>query len=94
METIGKKITEITPTRGLAAEFGTATTVLICSKLGMPVSTTHTSVGNVIGVGYARGLEALNFAIIGRIMVMWVVSLPAAAVLTIIFYQFLALLLR
>ncbi|MFQ6093518.1 MAG: inorganic phosphate transporter [bacterium] len=94
METIGKRITEITPTRGFAAEFGTATTVLICSKLGMPVSTTHTSVGNVIGVGFARGLAALNFAVIGRIIFMWIISLPAAAGLTILIFKLLVLLLR
>jgi len=94
METIGKKITEITPTRGFAAEFGTATTVLICSKLGMPVSTTHTSVGNIIGVGYARGLAALDFSIIGRIIVMWLISLPAAAGLTIVFFKLLLFIFR
>src|SRR5262249_37595878 len=58
--TIGKKITELTPTRGFAAEFGAATTVLIASRLGMPISTTHTLVGAVIGVGLARGIEALD----------------------------------
>ena len=93
METVGKKITEITPTRGFSAEFGTATTVLIFSKLGMPVSTTHACIGNVIGVGCARGLTALNFAVIGRIILMWIVSLPAAAILTIIFFKLLVLIL-
>ncbi|UCE19799.1 MAG: inorganic phosphate transporter [Gemmatimonadota bacterium] len=93
METVGKKITEITPTRGFSAEFGTATTVLIFSKLGMPVSTTHACIGNVIGVGCARGLAALNFAVVGRIILMWIVSLPAAAVLTIVFFKLLVFIL-
>jgi PiT family inorganic phosphate transporter len=94
METVGKKITEITPTRGFSAEFGTATTVLIFSKLGMPVSTTHACIGNVIGVGCARGWAALNFGVIGRILFMWIVSLPAAAALTIIFFKILTIILR
>ena len=55
METVGKKITELTPSRGFAAEFGAATTIVLASKLGLPVSTTHTLVGAVIGVGFARG---------------------------------------
>ena len=94
METVGKKITEITPTRGFSAEFGTATTVLIFSKLGMPVSTTHACIGNVIGVGCARGLAALDFAVVGRIIFMWIVSLPTAALLTIIIFKLLILILR
>ena len=77
--TIGKKITELTPTRGFSAEFGAATTVLIASRLGMPVSTTHVLVGAVIGVGLARGMGALNFRIIGRIVNSWIVTLPLAA---------------
>ena len=60
IETIGKKITELTPTRGFSAEFGAATTILLASKLGLPISTTHALVGAVFGVGMARGLKALN----------------------------------
>ncbi|MBN1355183.1 inorganic phosphate transporter [bacterium] len=86
METIGKKITYITPTRGFAAEFGTATTVLLCSQLGMPVSTTHTSVGNVIGVGLARGLGGINLKIIRKILEGWLYTLPAAGFLSAIIY--------
>ena len=86
METVGERITEITPTRGFSAEFSTATTVLICSKLGMPVSTTHVLVGSVIGVGFARGISALNLNVIKNIFISWVLTLPAAAILTIIIY--------
>ena len=86
METVGERITEITPTRGVSAEFSTATTVLICSKLGMPVSTTHVLVGSVIGVGFARGISALNLNVIKNIFISWVLTLPAAAILTIIIY--------
>jgi len=83
VETMGKKITAITPTRGFAAEFGTATTVLLCSRLGMPVSTTHVAVGNIIGVGLARGMSAINLNVIKNIFLAWVISLPAAAVFSI-----------
>jgi PiT family inorganic phosphate transporter len=79
IRTIGSKITDITPTRGFSAEFGAATTVLICSKLGLPISTTHTLVGAVIGVGFAGGLAALDLRIIGKIIVSWLVTLPIAA---------------
>ncbi len=86
METVGKKITAITPTRGFAAEFGTATTVLLCSRLGMPVSTTHVAVGNIIGVGLARGISAINLDIIKKIFSAWIISLPAAALFSIGLY--------
>ncbi|MGB8951706.1 MAG: inorganic phosphate transporter [Candidatus Aminicenantales bacterium] len=92
METVGKKITAITPTRGFAAEFGTATTVLICSRLGMPVSTTHVCVGNVIGVGLARGISAIDLSVIKKIFFAWFVSVPAAALFSIAFYFVLRLL--
>lgn len=78
METVGKKITSITPTRGFSAEFGTAVTVLLCSRLGMPVSTTHVAVGNIIGVGLAGGISALNLAVIKKIFYAWILSVPAA----------------
>ncbi|HUG40924.1 MAG TPA: inorganic phosphate transporter [Longimicrobiales bacterium] len=76
--TIGKQITEMTPTRGFAAEFGAATTVLIASRLGLPVSTTHTLVGAVIGVGFAQGIAALNLRVIRNIVGSWLATLPAA----------------
>lgn len=82
MDTIGKKITEITPTRGFSAEFGAATAVLLFSRLGMPVSTTHVSVGTVMGVGLARGIRAINLRVIRYIIISWVLTLPIAGALT------------
>ena len=81
METIGSKITDITPTRGFAAEFGAATTILIFSMpfLAVPVSTTHTLVGAVVGVGLAGGAKAVDFRVFGKIAASWVASVPAAA---------------
>jgi inorganic phosphate transporter, PiT family len=84
--TIGKKITELTPTRGFAAEFGCAITVVIASRLGLPISTTHTLVGSVVGVGLARGIEALNLSTTRDIIVSWVVTVPAGAILSIGFF--------
>jgi inorganic phosphate transporter, PiT family len=86
IETIGKKITELTPTRGFAAEFGAATTVLIASRLGMPISTTHTLVGSVIGVGLARGINALDMRTTRDILISWLVTVPAGAALTVFIY--------
>jgi PiT family inorganic phosphate transporter len=79
METIGKKITQITPTRGFTAEFAAATTVLGCSMLGLPISTTHTLVGAVIGVGLAGGVAAVDSRVIRRIFISWGVTVPVAA---------------
>ncbi|MGH7542018.1 MAG: inorganic phosphate transporter [Gemmatimonadota bacterium] len=87
--TVGRKITELTPTRGFSAEFGTATTVLVASRLGLPVSTTHTLVGAVIGVGLARGLGALDLRVVGRIVNSWIVTIPIAAVLSALFFVLL-----
>ncbi len=86
IETIGKKITSMTPSRGFSAEFATATTVLVCSKLGLPVSTSHTLVGSVIGVGLARGMAALNLGVIRSIINSWIITIPAAGVLTILIF--------
>lgn len=87
IETIGKKITELTPTRGFSAEFGAAATILIASRLGMPISTTHTLVGSVIGVGLARGIEALDLRTTRHIVVSWTITVPAGAFITIgLFY--------
>lgn len=86
METIGKKITELTPSRGFAAEFGAATTIVLASRLGMPVSTTHTLVGAVLGVGFARGLEAVNLNTTRDIFISWIVTVPIGACLTIIIF--------
>lgn len=84
IETIGKKITELTPTRGFSAEFGAAATILIASRLGLPISTTHTLVGSVIGVGLARGIEALDLRTTRHILISWVVTVPAGALITIV----------
>ena len=91
IETIGKKITEITPSRGFSAEFATATTVLVFSKLGLPISTTHTMVGSVIGVGFARGIATLNLRVIRNIVTSWFFTIPIAAVLTVIIYRIILL---
>jgi PiT family inorganic phosphate transporter len=86
MATIGKKITELTPSRGFAAELGAATTVVFASATGLPISTTHTLVGAVLGVGLARGIGALNLRVIGSIFMSWIITLPAGAGLAIIFF--------
>ncbi len=86
MGTIGRKITELTPSRGFAAELGAAATVVLASGTGLPISTTHTLVGAVLGVGMARGIAALNLRVIGTILTSWVVTLPAGAGLAIIFF--------
>ncbi len=79
MRTVGSRITNLTNTRGFSVDFGAATTVLIASKLGLPVSTSHTVVGAVIGVGLARGLEAIDLSVIKKIVVSWLLTLPIAA---------------
>ena len=84
--TIGKEITELTPSRGFAAELAAATTVVSASGLGLPISTTHTLVGAILGVGLARGIGALNLGMIGKIFLSWIVTLPVGAVLSIIFF--------
>ncbi|MCQ4241552.1 inorganic phosphate transporter [Stutzerimonas stutzeri] len=87
--TIGKQITELTPSRGFAAELATATTVVSASAIGLPVSTTHTLVGAVLGVGIARGIGALNLGVIGKIFMSWLVTLPVGAGLAIVFFLIL-----
>ena len=86
IEAVGTKITEITPTRGFAAQFGTATAVLVFSKLGMPISTTFVIVGAVMGVGFARGFAAIDLRVIRKIVASWFVTIPASAVLAAVFY--------
>jgi len=84
--TVGKRITQLTPSRGFAAELAAATTIVIASGTGIPISTTHTLVGAVLGVGLARGIEAIDLRVVGRILVSWVVTIPAGAFLAIVFY--------
>ena len=84
--TVGRKITHLTPSRGFAAELAAATTIVIASGTGMPVSTTHTLVGAVLGVGLARGVEAIDLRVVGRIFLSWVVTIPAGAILAILFF--------
>lgn len=79
MRTLGYRITTLTNTRGFSVDFGAATTVLIASKLGMPISTSHTVVGAVIGVGLARGLAAVDLGVIKKIIVSWLLTVPVAA---------------
>ncbi len=83
IETVGKKITELTPTRGFSAEFGAAVTILLASKLGLPISTTHALVGAVFGVGMARGIRALNLQTLREIIVSWIVTIPLCAAFSI-----------
>ncbi len=89
IETIGKKITELTPTRGFCAEFGAALTILLASKLGLPISTTHALIGAVFGVGMARGLKALNLQMIKEIVISWIVTIPLCALFSIIAFYLL-----
>ncbi len=84
--TVGKKITHLTPSRGFAAELAAATTIVIASGTGIPISTTHTLVGAVLGVGLARGIEAIDLRVVANIFVSWVVTIPAGAVLAITFF--------
>lgn len=84
--TIGSNITHLTPSRGFAAEIAAASTVVIASGMGLPISTTQTLVGAVLGVGMARGIAALNLGVIRNIFVSWVVTLPIGAFLSIIFF--------
>ncbi|MFC3607673.1 inorganic phosphate transporter [Stutzerimonas tarimensis] len=84
--TIGKGITELTPSRGFAAELATATTVVGASAIGLPVSTTHTLVGAVLGIGIARGIGALNLGVVGSIFMSWLITLPAGAGLSILYF--------
>jgi PiT family inorganic phosphate transporter len=86
ISTVGKKITQLTPSRGFAAELAAATTIVIASGTGIPISTTHTLVGAVLGVGVARGIEAIDLRVVARIFVSWVVTIPAGAFLAIVFF--------
>jgi phosphate/sulfate permease len=83
---VGKKITEITPTRGFSAEFATASTVLVCSKLGVPISTTFVMVGAIVGVGFARSFGAIDMKVVRKIFTSWIITIPVSAILSAILY--------
>jgi len=86
IETVGKKITALTPSRAFAAELAAAITIVLASRLGIPVSTTHILVGAVLGVGLSRGIGALDLSVVGKIILSWVATLPIAAALSIAFF--------
>jgi PiT family inorganic phosphate transporter len=88
METVGKRITELTPSRGFAAQLSAATTIVLASRMGIPISTTHTLVGAVLGVGLARGISALDLRVVGKIIASWIATLPISAGLSVFFYYF------
>lgn len=85
--TVGSNITELTPSRGFAATIATASTVVFASGVGLPVSTTQTLVGAILGVGFARGIQSLNLKVISNIFLSWVITLPAGAILSILFFS-------
>ena len=87
--TVGSRITELTPSRGFAATLAAAATVVLASYTGLPISTTHTLVGAVLGVGLARGVEALDLSVVRNIFVSWIVTLPAGGILSAVFYLIL-----
>ncbi|MEX0729555.1 MAG: inorganic phosphate transporter [Aquisalimonadaceae bacterium] len=87
--TVGKEITQLTPSRGFACELAAASTVVLASGTGLPVSTTHTLVGAVLGVGLARGIAALNLSVVRSIFMSWIITLPAGGILAIVFFQIL-----
>ena len=89
MATVGSGITQLTPSHGFAATLAAATTVVLASGTGLPISTTHTLVGAVLGVGLARGIAAINLQVVGKIFVSWIITLPAGAILAIIFFYLL-----
>ena len=84
--TVGSKITHLTPSRGFAAELAAATTIVVASGTGIPISTTHTLVGAVLGVGMARGISAIDLSVVGRIFLSWIVTIPAGGLLSILFF--------
>ncbi len=86
IKTVGFSVTKLTNTRGFSVDFGAATTILVASKMGMPISTSHTVVGAVFGVGLARGLEAVNLSVLKNIVISWIVTVPIAALTSILLY--------
>ncbi|MCG5501913.1 inorganic phosphate transporter [Ectothiorhodospira lacustris] len=87
--TVGTGITQLTPSRGFAATLAAAMTVVLASGTGLPISTTHTLVGAILGVGLARGIAAINLSVVRAIFMSWIITLPAGALLSIIFFLIL-----
>jgi len=90
IETMGSKITELTSVRGFTVEFSAASMILLASMLGLPVSTTHAAVGAYVGVGLARGVEALDVGVIWKIMVYWIITVPVAAATAAVIFAVLS----
>jgi PiT family inorganic phosphate transporter len=86
IKTVGSNITQLTPSRGFAASIAAAFTIVVASGTGMPISTTHTLIGAVLGVGMARGISAINLGVVGRIFLSWITTIPAGAGLAVFFY--------
>lgn len=86
MRTVGEKITALTPSRGFAAEMAAASTIVLASSTGLPISTTHTLVGAVLGVGMARGISAIDLTVIRNIFASWLITVPAGALLSVVFF--------
>ena len=93
MATVGKNITVLTPSRGFVAQLVTATIVVFSSKFGVPVSTTHILVGSVLGVGLAKGLEAINITVVRGIFLSWFITFPAGMLLSIMFFKIISFVL-
>ena len=93
MQTVGEKITTLTPSMGFSAEMATSVTVILASFIGFPISTTHTLVGAVIGVGIAKSVSKVDFNQVLKIVISWVVTIPTGAIFTIAFYVFLRFIL-
>ena len=87
--TVGRKITHLTPSRGFAAELGAAMTIVVASGTGIPISTTHTLVGGILGVGMAHGISAIDLSVVGRIFISWFITIPVGGVLAIVFFYIL-----
>jgi len=85
--TVGKNITDLTPSRGFVAQLATASIVVLSSSLGLPVSTTHILVGAVLGVGMARGIDAINLVVVRNIFLSWFITFPVGMILSMVFYQ-------
>ena len=86
IKTVGSQITQLTPSRGFSAELAAAFTIVMASGTGMPISTTHTLIGAVLGVGMAKGISAINLSVVGRIFLSWVITIPAGAILSVVFF--------